>query len=101
MPDVKNDAAPEWASNSQNVFLMGRAMHPLTGRAARHENTEKYFLGGGQCFPKKCSLWEFVLPIKRMFFFFFIFSELSAEFALKKNIDLILVKFHPFVFNLC
>ena len=42
-PDVKNDAAPKGASNSQRVFLMGSATHALTGRAARHENTEKCF----------------------------------------------------------
>ena len=50
-PDVKNDAAPKWGNNSQRAFLMGRAIHALTGRAARHENTEIYFLG--QHFPKK------------------------------------------------
>ena len=53
-PDVKNDVAPKWASNSQRVFLMGRAIHALTGCAARHENTEIYFLG--RHFPKKSSL---------------------------------------------
>ena len=42
-PDVKNDAAPKLASNSQRVFLMGRAIYALTGRAARHENIKKYF----------------------------------------------------------
>ena len=50
-PDVKNDAAPKWASNSPRVFLMGRVICALTGRAARHENTKKYF--SRQHFPKK------------------------------------------------
>ena len=40
-PDVENDPAPKWASNSQRVFLMGRAMFALTGRAAKHKNTPK------------------------------------------------------------
>ena len=33
-PDVKNDAAPKWASNSlsnsQRIFLMGKAIYALT-----------------------------------------------------------------------
>ena len=35
----------------QEFFLIGRAICALTGRAARHENTKKYFLR--QHFPKK------------------------------------------------
>ena len=50
-PDVKNAAAPRWASNSQRVFLGGRAIYALTGRAARHENTKTYCWR--QYFPKK------------------------------------------------
>ena len=53
-PDVKNDASPKWANNSQRVFLMGRARHAMTGCAARHENTKNYFffLGGGATLSK-------------------------------------------------
>ena len=56
-PDVKNDAAPKWANNSLKN-MMGRAIHALTGRTARHETPKKYFFfwgGGGQQFPKKSS----------------------------------------------
>ena len=60
-PDVKNDAVPKWASNSQRVFLMGRSIYALTGRAARHEN--KFFVGGNTF--QKNPLWEFLLPTNR------------------------------------
>ena len=59
--DVQNDTASKWASNSQRVFLMGRAIHALTGRAARHEDTEKYFLGA--TLSKKSSLGIMVAKI--------------------------------------
>ena len=60
-PDVKNDAASK-ASNSQRVILMGRSIYALTGRAARHENTKKYFWR--QHFPKKILSGNFCCQIE-------------------------------------
>ena len=72
-PDIKNDAAPKWASNSQRVFLMRQAIHALTGRAARHENTEIYFLW--QHFPKNSSLGMFATKEQHH-------SELNENYAI-------------------
>ena len=58
-PDVKNDAAPKWASDSPRVFfLMGRAICALTGRAARHETPKDIF--SSNTFLKESSLGVFV-----------------------------------------
>ena len=54
IPDVKNDAAPKWASNSQRAFIMGKAIDALTGRAARHKTQTNIF--GGNASLKKSSL---------------------------------------------
>ena len=59
---------------------MGRAIHALTGRAARHENTEIYLLG--QHFPKKSSLGIFATNKIG------ILREECASFASPVDVDL-------------